>query len=162
MERLDIILCMVYYRVNESVIERQRGVKYSQATNYALHTMLYFVALPPGTTIGVQQLAELQRLSPTYLSKILTRLVKAGMISSTPGINGGYKLTRNKADLSFLEVIHAIEGTASLFQCDDGEDHQGCLIQAVMANAEQQMEHYLKERKLIELVGQVGDVNALA
>src|SRR6266566_7893736 len=114
--------------------------------------MLYFVALPVGTTIGVQRLAELQRLSPTYLSKILTKLVKAGMIESTPGINGGYRLRRNKADLSFLEVIHAIEGTASLFHCDDGLDHQGCLIQGVMAQAEQQMEDYLKERKLVELV----------
>ena len=136
-------------------------MKYSQATNYALHTMLYLVALPLGTTIGVQQLAALQGLSPTYLSKILTKLVKAGMIESTPGINGGYKLTRNKADLSFLEVIQAIEGTASLFHCDDGEDHQGCLIQGVMTQAEQQMEAYLKERKLVELVGQVGDVNTL-
>jgi Rrf2 family protein len=81
------------------------------------------VALPLGKTVGVQQLAELEGLSPTYLSKILTKLVKAGMIESTPGINGGYKLTRNKAALSFLEVIDAIEGTASLFRCDDGEDH---------------------------------------
>jgi Rrf2 family protein len=136
-------------------------MKYSQATNYALHTMLYFVALPPGKTIGVQQLAELQELSPTYLSKILTRLVKAGMIESTPGVNGGYKLRRNKEDISFLDVIHAIEGTASLFHCDDGKDHQGCLIQEVMTQAEQQMETYLKERKLVELVGQLGNVNAL-
>src|SRR5690348_13347440 len=126
-------------------------MKYSQATNYALHTMMYFVALPLGKTIGVQQLAELQELSPTYLSKILTRLVKAGMIESTPGVKGGYKLTRNKEDISFLDVIHAIEGTASLFHCDDGKDHQGCLIQNVMTQAEQQMETYLKERKLVEL-----------
>jgi Rrf2 family protein len=136
-------------------------MKYSQATNYALHTMLYFVALPPGKTIGVQQLAELQELSPTYLSKILTRLVKAGMIESTPGVNGGYKLRKNKEDISFLDVIHAIEGTASLFHSDDGKDHQGCLIQEVMTQAEQQMETYLKERKLVELVGQLGNVNAL-
>ncbi len=136
-------------------------MKYSQATNYALHTMLYMVALPLGTTIGVQQLAELQELSPTYLSKILTKLVKAGIIESTPGINGGYRLRRNKADLSFLEVIHAIEGTASLFHCDDGLDHRGCLIENVMTHAEQQMEDYLKERKLVELVGQLGDVSAL-
>src|SRR5215470_699571 len=121
--------------------------------------MLYFVALPLGKTIGVQQLAEIQELSPTYLSKILTKLVKAGMIESTPGIHGGYKLTRNKADLSFLEVIHAIEGTASLFHCVVGEDHRGCLIAEVMENAEQQMEDYLKERKLVELVGQLGDVS---
>ncbi len=127
-------------------------MKYSQATNYALHTMLYFVALPPGLTIGVQRLAEVQGLSPTYLSKILTKLVKAGMIASTPGINGGYRLTRNKADISFLEVIHAIEGSVSLFHCDDGLDHQACMIQQVMLQAEQQMEDYLKKRKLFDLV----------
>ncbi len=136
-------------------------MKYSQATNYALHTMLYFVALPPGTTIGVQRLADHQGLSPTYLSKILTKLVKAGLIESTPGINGGYRLSRNKADLSFLEVIQAIEGTASLFHCDDGLAHRGCLIEGVMTQAEQQMEAYLQERKLVELVGQLGDVSAL-
>ncbi|BCL81249.1 Rrf2 family transcriptional regulator [Ktedonobacteria bacterium brp13] len=129
-------------------------MKYSQATNYALHTMMFFVALPTGKTIGVQQLAELQKLSPTYLSKILTKLVKAGMIESSPGINGGYTLTRNKADLSFLEVIHAIEGTASLFHCGVGHAQQGCLIEEVMTTAEQHMEEYLKERKLVELVDQ--------
>jgi Rrf2 family protein len=127
-------------------------MKYSQATNYALHTMMFFVALPPGKTIGVQRLAALQKLSPTYLSKILTRLVKAGMIESTPGVNGGYKLMSKRADLSFLDVIHAIEGTASLFHCDDGHDRHGCLIQEVMTSAEQRMEDYLKEYKFVDLV----------
>jgi Rrf2 family protein len=127
-------------------------MKYSQATNYALHTMVYFVALPVGKTIGVQQLAELQGLSPTYLSKILTRLVKADLIESTSGIHGGYRLTRKKADLSFLEVIHAIEGTGSLFHGGAGVHHDGCLIEHVMMHAEQEMEDYLKERKLVELV----------
>jgi Rrf2 family protein len=125
-------------------------MKYSQATNYALHTMLYFVALPPGKTIGVQQLAAAQKLSPTYLSKILTKLVKAGLIESTPGVHGGYKLTKNKADLSFLDVIHAIEGTASLFHCGAGLPHDTCVIQHVMMDAEHRLEAYLQERKLVE------------
>lgn len=129
-------------------------MKYSQATNYALHTMMYFVALPLGKTIGVQQLAEFQELSPTYLSKILTKLVKASLIESTPGAHGGYRLMRNKEDISFLDVIHAIEGTASLFHCGVEHHHHNpdCLIQEVMMNAEQQMEDYLKEYKLIDLV----------
>jgi Rrf2 family protein len=126
-------------------------VKYSQATNYALHTMLYFVSLPLGTTIGVQQLATAQALSPTYLSKILTKLVKAGLIESTPGINGGYKLTKDKAELSFLEVIQAIEGTASSFHCGAGLQHDSCAIQQVMMDAERQLEEYLQARKLVEL-----------
>jgi Rrf2 family protein len=129
-------------------------LKYSQATNYALHTMLYFVALPLGKTIGVQQLAALQALSPTYLSKILTKLVKAGLIESTPGIHGGYKLTKKKEDLSFLDVIHAIEGTASLFHCGAGLQHDACLIQHVMMDAEQRLEDYLQNRKLVEFAGE--------
>lgn len=131
-------------------------MKYSQAANYALHTMLYFVSLPPGETVGVQQLAARQRLSPTYLSKILARLVKAGLIESSPGVNGGYRLTKNRGDISFLDVIQAIEGKASWFRCDAGFEHSGCLIQEVMADAEGRMEAYLRERKLIELVGRPG------
>lgn len=125
-------------------------MKYSQATNYALHTMLYFVALPLGHTVGVQQLAAWQTLSPTYLSKILTKLVQAGLLESTPGIHGGYKLAKQKEDLSFLDVIQAIEGTASLFHCGAGLQHNACVIQHVMLDAEQQRAAYLQERKLVE------------
>jgi Rrf2 family protein len=132
-------------------------VKYSQATNYALHTMAYFVALPLGKTIGVQQLAMRQALSPTYLSKILTKLVKAGLIESAPGIHGGYTLTKNKEDLSFLDVIHAIEGTASMFHCGAGLQHDACLVQHVMLDAERQLEAYLKGRKLVELAEAMTD-----
>jgi Rrf2 family protein len=126
-------------------------MKYSQATNYALHTMLYFVALPRGKTIGVQQLAAWQGLSPTYLSKILTKLVKASLIESAPGVNGGYKLTKQQDEVSFLDVIYAIEGTASLFHCGAGLQHEACSIQHVMQDAEQQLEAYLQQRKLIEI-----------
>jgi len=39
-----------------------------------------------------------------------------------------------------------------LFQGGVGHHHDGCLIEHVMMSAEQQMEAYLRERKLIELV----------
>ena len=76
-------------------------MKYSKATNYALHTMLYLVSTAPEQLISVHQLAEFQKVSPTYLSKILTKLVKAGMIESTSGANGGYRLSRKNPDPSF-------------------------------------------------------------
>ncbi|AKF95900.1 Rrf2 family transcriptional regulator [Brevibacillus halotolerans] len=125
-------------------------MRFTKATNYALHTMLALVADSPVKPIGVQQLAEAQGVSPTYLSKILTRLVKAGMIESVSGANGGYRLSRKKDDITFLDIIHAIEGTSSLFECDflHGDE---CLIQAVMVEAEQKMESHLKKMKLADL-----------
>lgn len=132
-------------------------MKYSQATNYALHTMLHIVSLPSGTTLGLQQLAIIQSLSPTYLSKILTKLVKAGLIESTPGVHGGYKLVKPKEEVSFLDVIQAIEGTASLFHCGAGLQHDSCVIQQVMKDAELRLESYLQERKLLEFAHQTED-----
>ncbi|MBG9790336.1 Rrf2 family transcriptional regulator [Brevibacillus laterosporus] len=125
-------------------------MRFTKATNYALHTMLMLLAASPVKPVGVQQLAESQGVSPTYLSKILTRLVKAGMIESISGANGGYRLSRKKDDITFLDIIHAIEGTSSLFECDflHGDE---CLIQAVMMEAEEKMESHLKKMKLADL-----------
>lgn len=135
-------------------MRRERLVKFSKATNYALHTMLFLVAATPDKRIGVQQLAERQQVSPTYLSKILTKLVKAGMIESASGANGGYRLRRNWESISFLDIIHAIEGTASLFECDFNHGSE-CLIQKVMIEAEGQMETYLKNKKMSDLANSI-------
>lgn len=129
-------------------------MKFSKATNYALHTMLMFVAASPIKPVGVQQLAEAQGVSPTYLSKILTKLVKAGMIESVSGANGGYRLPRNKDEITFLDIIQAIEGSASLFDCDV-EHGPECLIQKVMVEAEDQMEQHLKKTKIVDLAQKV-------
>ncbi|MDQ1914386.1 Rrf2 family transcriptional regulator [Paenibacillus sp. GD4] len=129
-------------------------MKYSKATNYALHTMLYLMAFTPDKPVGVQQLADRQDVSPTYLSKILTKLVKAGLIESASGANGGYRLRGRKEDISFLDIIHAVEGTASLFECCGSEDSR-CMIHQVMLQAEEAMERQLKNTKLFELAKEV-------
>ncbi|MGV7117768.1 Rrf2 family transcriptional regulator [Paenibacillus kyungheensis] len=125
-------------------------MKFSKATNYALHTMVYLVQNEVNKSLGVQQIAETFSVSPTYLSKILTKLVKAGLIESASGANGGYRLKRKGEDISFLEVIHAIEGVNSLFTGCLNNNPQ-CAIQQVMIEAEGQMEEYLKNKKLIDV-----------
>lgn len=126
-------------------------MKYSKATNYALHTMLYLCSVSSDKPAGVQQLAQKQGVSPSYLSKILTKLVKAELIESSSGANGGYRLKGRKEDISFLDIIHAVEGSASLFECCGSEDSR-CVIQQVMLAAEEAMERHLENTKMIELV----------
>jgi Rrf2 family protein len=126
-------------------------LKYSKATNYALHTMLYLVSAPQNEAVGVQALARVQKISPTYLSKVLSKLVKAGLIESATGVNGGYRLIKPKEEISFLKVIEAVEGTGSLFSC--GLEHNGpdCLIRQTMEQGETVMEQYLGQKMLVEL-----------
>ncbi|MCM3713349.1 Rrf2 family transcriptional regulator [Halalkalibacter oceani] len=133
-------------------------MKYSKATNYALHTIVYLALLPAGKTIGVKPLAEVQRVSPSYLSKVLTTLVKGGFIESVTGVNGGYRLIKDSKQVTFLDIIHAIEGSNSMFNCHvehRPEEQKGCLIEAVMNEAEQKMEQHLSSRTIEDIVKKV-------
>lgn len=129
-------------------------MKFSQATDYALHAMLHLMSEPQDKPVNVQLLAEKLGVSKTYLSKMMTKLVKAGLIHSISGASGGYKLKRNKDDISFLDVIHAIEGTASIFECSFNHGNE-CLIQQVVLDAERQMEELLSRKKIVDVAKQL-------
>ncbi len=125
-------------------------MKYTKATNYALHIVAYMIKYEKNDNLSLQPLAARFNISPTYLSKILTQLVKAGIIQSTPGVNGGYVLRKRKEDISFMDVIKATEGAGSLFSCDLEEEGK-CPIDKVMTEAENIMAAYLQNKKLYEV-----------
>ncbi|MEG0771998.1 Rrf2 family transcriptional regulator [Clostridium sp.] len=126
-------------------------MKYTKATNYALHTIAYMIKHNKTENLSIQPLAEHFNISPTYLSKILTQLVKAGLIQSTSGVKGGYVLRKKIEDISFLDVIKATEGTGALFNCEL-EQEKNCSIHKVMTDAENMLETYLQSKKIYEVM----------
>lgn len=125
-------------------------MKYTKATNYALHTIAYMIKHNKTENLSIQPLADHFNMSPTYLSKILTQLVKAGLIQSTSGVKGGYVLRKKIEDISFMDVIKATEGTGALFNCELEEEN--CSIHKVMADAETMLETYLQNKKIYEVI----------
>ncbi|MFB4158468.1 Rrf2 family transcriptional regulator [Geomicrobium sp. JSM 1781026] len=129
-------------------------MKLSKATNYALHTMLHLAVGDDSGHTSVAKLAGHQNVSTTYLSKILTKLVKARMIVSVPGANGGYKLKAGWEKISILEMIRAVEGLPAIF--DYCETHNpNCVIQRSIEAAEEKFFAQLDETRLEDLVSQV-------
>jgi Rrf2 family protein len=103
--------------------------------------------------ISVHVLAKQFDVSPTYLSKILTQLSKAGIIGSTSGVKGGYILGKNPLEITFFDVIQAIEGNTSFFTCAVHEDKESqCGIRRVMAETNQLMEDFLRQSKLVDVI----------
>jgi len=84
--------------------------------------MTYFVKHEGKDNLSLQPLASHMHISPTYLSKILTQLVKADLIQSAAGVNGGYSLRKPKAKISFYDVIQVIEGSGALFYLRNGRE----------------------------------------
>lgn len=124
---------------------------YSEATNYALHTMALLAQIEGDSRVGVQVLAERQGLSSTYLSKILAKLVKKNLIDSTRGATGGYRLAKLPSEISFLDVIQAIEGETNSFSgCI--HDDAACTINRIMHESEMLTQDYLRNKKISEVL----------
>ena len=76
----------------------------------ALRTLIHLGKERP-TLIPPRRIAEQLGESPTYLSKITTQLVKADILRSERGVNGGVQLARPAADITMLAVVEACQGT---------------------------------------------------
>lgn len=126
-------------------------MKYSKATDYALHTMVLLGELNTEPPISVVELAESQNLSPTYLSKILTKLSKEGLVKAVSGAHGGYSIRDNWETISFFDIIQAIEGKQSIFECYV-HDNPKCVVKNTMYQAEEIMEQFLRNQHLDEAV----------
>ncbi len=136
-------------------------MQFSVGVEYAFHSLFYLVDLPEGKTVGIRQIAELNAITETYLSKVFARLRKAGIVRSITGVKGGYELARPAEDISFWDIIEAIEGPSFFFQCveirkknifvDDPSvftEKCPCLIKVVLHEAEQLFRDRLKTKSL--------------
>lgn len=143
-------------------------MQFSIGVEYAFHSLFYMVDLPEHKTVGIKEIAKLHGITESYLSKIFAKLRKAGMVRSIAGVNGGYELARKAEDISFWDIIEAIEGPSYLFQCveirkknifvDDPSvftDKCPCLIKVVIQEAEELMRNYLKTKSFHWLYEQV-------
>ena len=136
-------------------------MQFSVGVEYAFHSLFYMVDLPEQKTIGIKEIAKLNGITETYLSKVFAKLRKAGIVRSIAGVNGGYELARKAEDISFWDIIEAIEGTSCFFQCAEIRkknifatdpsiytDEHPCLIKVVIQEAEELMRNQLRERSL--------------
>ncbi len=58
-----------------------------------------------------RRIAEALGESPSYLSKITTQLVKAGVLRAEKGVKGGVQLARPPAEITMLDIVEACQGT---------------------------------------------------
>lgn len=91
----------------------------SQTTEYALRAVVS-LGYQPKAPMTTQQIAEMTRVPVNYLSKVLQLLVKAKILSSQRGINGGFMLVKDPHDLSLLEIINATEPIRRIESCPLG------------------------------------------
>ncbi|MCK2215608.1 Rrf2 family transcriptional regulator [Actinomadura sp. ATCC 31491] len=92
-------------------------MKLPVSTEWLLHCAASLAQLEPGVTASAAQLAEYYDLPGPYLAKQLQSLVKAGVLAATTGPRGGFRLARAPAEITLLQVVEAVDGASSPYEC---------------------------------------------
>jgi Rrf2 family protein len=144
----------------------QHVLRISRKIDYGLRAMIYLASIPMDSVVPFREIARQMDVPEDFLAKILKTLVDQGLVKSTRGPHGGYALARIPADISFLDVIEAVEGPVALNVCLDGEDACGhtsaCTMVDVWRQGQERMLDVYRQVRLAELAfkatadGQVG------
>lgn len=103
-------------------------LRISKLTDYGT-VVLGHLAQSNTTFVSAAEVASATGLGLATVSKLLKSLLKSGLVTSSRGAHGGYRLARAPATISATDVIDALEGPLSITECS-GHDSQ-CELEAV-------------------------------
>jgi Rrf2 family protein len=129
-------------------------LKLTKKADYGLMAMKHLAEHRDGSC-SAKDVAEAYGIPAQALAKILQRLVKAGLLQSQHGMNGGYTLARDAGTISAFEVIRAIDGPLFITSCVTvrGECGQSdrCTIREPLRRVNQSIEQVLRRIKISEM-----------
>lgn len=84
---------------------------------YSIRILLDLAEHRSGDFIPMKDMAQRQDISLKYIGKIMPLLKTAGLVDSSHGIGGGYKLTRAPEQYTLWEILQVAEGDMAPVSC---------------------------------------------
>jgi FeS assembly SUF system regulator len=91
-------------------------LRVTKLTDYAT-VVLTVLASDPLAVLSASELAERAGLEAPTVAKVLKPLAQAGLVDGFRGANGGYRLARDAAAISLVEIVEAMEGPLGMTEC---------------------------------------------
>lgn len=98
----------------------------------ALHALLHVAEQPSAVTS--ETLGEKMRANPVVIRRTMAGLRDAGLVESTKGHGGGWRVTRNLEEISLLHVYQAL-GEPVLIQQHRAIGKPECLVERAVARS---------------------------
>ncbi len=127
----------------------------SNAAKYAIRSILYLAMYTDRKKkIRVKKIAEELSTPQPFLAKILQKLTKSKLVSSTKGPNGGFYLSEANKQNSIWDIIENIDGTVKFEECFLGlkkcEDANPCPVHYIAVPFRKQILLDFKDKTIIE------------
>ncbi|MGA9028504.1 MAG: SUF system Fe-S cluster assembly regulator [Steroidobacteraceae bacterium] len=99
-------------------------LRIAKLTDYAT-VVLASLAQEPERHRAAKDLAERTRLSLPTVSKVLKELQRAGMVISSRGASGGYRLARAPEFITAAQILDVFEGPIAITECSGASSQCG-------------------------------------
>ena len=101
-------------------------MKMSTKGRYAVMAMIDIAQDTSGGPVSLAAIAQRQDISQEYLEQLFAKLRRAGLVDSSRGPGGGYRLSRTADLISMAEIISAADEPLRVTRCD-GDAVDGCV-----------------------------------
>jgi len=89
----------------------------SKSCMYGLQASVQLAGKKSNTYVTIRELSDDLDISFFFLTKVLQRLTEAEILESYKGPNGGVRLLKRPGEVTFLDVVIAIDGACTLNEC---------------------------------------------
>jgi FeS assembly SUF system regulator len=100
-------------------IDPIRTMRLTSLADYAVVMMAAAARHADGARLSATCLSEETGVPLPTAQKLMGRLTQAGLLSSTRGTGGGFRLTRDAAQISLADIVEAVEGPIAMTTCAD-------------------------------------------
>ena len=112
--------------------------------------------------VALADIAARQEISLSYLEQLFARLRRKGLVKSSRGPGGGYRLARTADETSIADIVHAVDEPLKATRC--AKHSQGCMIKGerclthdLWEDLGERIEDYLASVSLADVVtGRLG------
>ncbi len=141
-------------------------MKLSTKGRYGLRAVLDIAINSKEDVVPLSEIALRQDISISYLEQLMSKLKKAGVVSSIRGAQGGYKLGKDPDKLSVGEILRALEGSLDPVDCavitgegDSCNSSDNCVTKHVWMRISNSINNAVDTLMLSELIEKNDEIN---
>ena len=89
----------------------------TRQADYAIRSMVHLADLPIENRVSTATISKAETIPLPFLTKVISRLATAGLVTTSRGMGGGVSLARPPEEISLLQVVEAVDGPILLNHC---------------------------------------------
>jgi Rrf2 family protein len=132
-------------------------LRFTKRADYGLMAIHYIAVHEDHGAVSAKRISDEFHIPAELLAKILQRLAKKKLITSTNGPKGGYVLARRPIEITVAQVVRALEGPINIVECleEDSDCPQmaRCNLRRPVQKIQAAISQMLDTMTLAELVG---------